>query len=290
MRGVVVGTWRTRARYIGIALPALLACVVVPPARAQEPAGDANVGRITELTIPSRSYPAGRHAWVYTPAGYPAACTAACDLIVTFDGALYRAPMAEVLDSLITAKRIRPVVALLIDNYEGAPRIADLGNSQRFASFVAEEAVPWVREHYHVTRAPERTVAVGASAGGLGAAYVAISHPAVFGNVLSQSGGFWRGNEASNAPPYEYLTTRLAASPKLEIRFFVDVGSRETAGALGGRAPSLLDANRHLRDVLVRKGYRVDYYEVPGGRHTIETWRPRLPVGIVTLLSTAKEQ
>jgi len=283
MRGVAVATRGTRARYIGIGLAPLLTCVVVESARAQERAATAEVGRVVEITIPSRSYPAGRHAWVYTPSGYPTACTAACDLVVTFDGALYRAPMAEVLDSLIAAKRVRPVVALLIDNYEGAARIADLGNSQRFANFVADEAVPWVREHYRVTRAPERTVAVGASAGGLGAAYVAISHPAVFGNVLSQSGAFWRGNEGSNSPPYEWLTEQYALAPKADIRFFLDVGSMETMGALGGSAPSLLDANDRFRSVLEKKGYTVQYFVVPNGTHSFDTWRRRLPVGIVAL-------
>ena len=102
--------------------------------------------------------------------------------------------------------------------------------------------------------------------------------------MLSQSGAFWRGNEASNAPPYEWLTQRLASSPRLPVRFFLDVGSRETVGALGGSAPSILDANRHLHAALKSKGYRVDYFEVPGGQHSPESWRVRLPIGIVAHL------
>src|SRR5438105_1964126 len=105
-------------------------------------------------------------------------------------------------------------------------------------------------------------------------------HPELFGKVLSQSGAFWRGNEASNDAPYEWITQHLALIPKANVRFVLDVGSMETMGAMGGAAPSLVDANRRLRDVLKAKGYAVDYFEVPGGQHSTETWRTRLPAGI----------
>ena len=58
-------------------------------------------------------------------------------------------------------------------------------------------------------------------------------------------------------------------------------------GALGGAAPSLLDANRRLRDVLRAKRYAVDYLEVPGGEHSPESWRARLPVGLAALAPAA---
>jgi enterochelin esterase family protein len=121
------------------------------------------------------------------------------------------------------------------------------------------------------------------SAGGLGAAYVAMKYPRLFGNVLSQSGAYWRGNEASDDPPYEWLTQQFAASPRLDLKFFIDVGTRETVGALGGMAPPLLDANRRLYSVLKAKGYSVEYFEVPDGQHSPATWRQRLPLGIVAL-------
>lgn len=53
---------------------------------------------------------------------------------------------------------------------------------------------------------------------------------------------------------------------------------------MGGTAPSLLSANRHLREVLTKKGYSVEYLEVPNGQHSPDTWRLRLAPGIVTLV------
>jgi enterochelin esterase family protein len=236
--------------------------------------------RTTETILPS-----GRHAWIYTPEAYPASCGDGCNLIIVFDGALYLGamPLPAILDSLISARLTRPSVAVLFDNGGPPGRISDLANSHQFAAYVADELLPWVREHYVVTHAPERTILAGSSAGGLGAAYIAMTYPALFGNVLSQSGAFWRGNEASDEPPYQWLTQRFESSPKLKLKFFLDVGTRETVGALGGRAPSLLNANRHLRSVLEDKGYSVQYFEVPNGQHSPDTWRQRLPAGIVAL-------
>ena len=266
-----------------IASTVALSLAVAAVAQAQ--AAPIQHGDVAAVTVPSTTYTAGRQAWVYTPAGYPASCKSSCNLMLVFDGAMYMGALSlpQVLDSLTVAARTPPTVAIMFDN--GAPpgRINDLANSERFAAFVASELLPWTHTHYQVTRDARHTIVAGASAGGLGAAYIAFRYPALFGNVLSQSGAFWRGSEASNGEPYEWLTTQYASAPKSDIHFFIDVGSRESMGVLGGAAPSLLDANRRLRDVLAKKGYAVEYFEVPNGGHSTESWRARLPTGIVTL-------
>ena len=277
-----------RRNYLSVLLLVSLVSVSVGYAQTSNPAK----GETKEITIPSKTYPSGRHGWVYTPAGYPASCRGACNLILVFDGDMYLSamPLPEFLDSLIAAKRTDPTVAILFDNGSPPGRLDDLANSKRFADFVANELMPWIQEHYTVTHSASHTIIAGSSAGGLGAAYIALAHPTLFGNVLSQSGAFWRGNEASNDAPYEWLTQQYAKSPKVNVRFFLDVGAMETRGALGGAAPSLRDANRHLRDVLESKGYVVNYLEVPNGQHAPEFWRLRLPAGIVTLAPAIRSQ
>jgi enterochelin esterase family protein len=94
---------------------------------------------------------------------------------------------------------VGPFVALLTDNSTGSERLSDLANREVFARFLADEAMPWLRKSWRVTSDPRRVFVTGSSAGGLAAAYVAFRRPDVFGNILSQSGAFWRGNEASNA-------------------------------------------------------------------------------------------
>jgi enterochelin esterase-like enzyme len=266
-------------------IPFTMALALVQPVLALSESSQGKRGETTEITIPSTTYSGGRHAWIYKPVGYPASCQNACNLLIVFDGAIYLGAMQlpEILDSLIAAKRTPPTVAILFDNGGPPGRISDLANSQRFAGFIANELLPWTRQHFAVTHSADRTILAGSSAGGLGAAYIALKYPSLFGNVLSQSGAFWRGNEASNAPPYEWLTQQYAKSPKVNVRFFIDVGSKETVGALGGAAPSLLAANQRLRTVLEQKGYDVRYFEVPNGQHSPDTWRRRIAAGIVAL-------
>jgi enterochelin esterase-like enzyme len=49
--------------------------------------------------------------------------------------------------------------------------------------------------------------------------------------------------------------------------------------------PSLLQSNRHMRDVLLAKGYPVNYGEVPGG-HEIYVFELSLPDELIFLVGT----
>ena len=253
--------------------------------QAPSPAPSAPAGRVEELSIPSARDRRARRVWVYTPPRYAPDAAAPYGLLVVFDGQEYVEDfqLPKVLDSLLAARKAPPLVAVMIDNASGAARLDDLANRARFAAFLGDELLPWVRSRWTATRDPRGTIVTGSSAGGLAAAYVAWKRPDLFGNVLSQSGAFWRGNEASNDPPYEWLTSQYAAAPKRDIRFVLEVGALESRGALGGAAPSILEANRRLRDALRKKGYDVTYAEVPNGQHTPESWRERLPDAIAAL-------
>ncbi len=245
----------------------------------------AQTGTVTEQHVASKTYARERRVWVYTPPGYRATGGTAYDVVVAFDGNDYQhdIPLPHILDSLLAAHASPPFVALLVDDSSGAARTNELGNSDAFAAFLGDELMPWLRAHYAVTTDPHRTIVTGSSAGGLGAAFVALRRPDLFGKVLSQSGAFWRGPAGGNGGPYQWLTEQYRTSPKRDLVFLLDVGDRETVGALGGAAPSLRDANRKLRDVLTAKGYKVTYTEVPGGQHRPEDWKVRLPGDLVAI-------
>lgn len=267
----------------GLASLSILLVAGLPEVRAQRPTLPA--GTVRSATLEDSVFHRPRRVWVYTPPGYDPRRAGGYDLVVAFDGGEYQdsIPLPRVLDSLLAGGRAPSFVALLIDDSSSAVRTAELGNSARFAHLLGSQLIPWLRHGYAVTRDPHRVIITGSSAGGLAAAHAAFMRPDLFGNVLSQSGAFWRSVEGSSAPPYEWLTDQYRASPKKDIRFVLDVGALETHATLGGSGPVFIDANRRFRDVLRAKGYELTYTEVAGGIHAPSSWRNRLGDGIVAL-------
>jgi len=288
-----MSAWSGVRRVAGPAVVALLGCSTLalaqapggrPAQRGIDPRKTVAAGRVMGYVLHDRQYERDRRVFVYTPPGYSSR-HAPYGLVVAFDGPEYldTIPLPLILDTLLAARKIPPLVAVLVDDSSREVRLDDLANRAKFASYLGDQLMTWVRASWHVTRDPAHTIVTGSSAGGLGAAFVAFKRPDLFGNVLSQSGAFWRGEEASDDPPYEWLTRQYALGPKWPIRFFLDVGGEETRGALGGEAPSILDANRRFRQVLLTRHYDVRYYEVPGGQHAPQFWKLRLPNGLVAL-------
>jgi enterochelin esterase family protein len=226
-----------------------------------------------------------RRVWIYTPPSYDAKQT--YPLLILFDGETYlkEIPAAQILDDLIAKKTIRPVIAVMVDTHNGAERLADLANHQKFADYVANELLPWVRSKWSVSKDRNDIATSGYSAGGLGAAYVAFRHPEAIGNVFSQSGAFWRGNEGASTPG-EWLTEQFRTSPPLKINFYIDIGAGETHKVANGLV--FIETNRRLHDVLVAKGYRVQYVETPNAMHEEGHWRAQFPAGVTYLFAARR--
>src|ERR1051325_11449219 len=222
-----------------------------------------SAARLQPFTIRDTVYRRERSLWVYLPANYDAK----------------RATPYP----LLAASRAPAFIAVLIDNGERAERIADLGNAPRMVRFLGDQLIPRTRARWHVSTDPHQVIITGSSAGGLASAYAALMRPDLFGNVVSQSGAFWRGADASNDAPYEWLTAEVRRLPKRDVRFVLDVGELEDHATLGGAGPNFLDANRRFREALQAKGYDVVYTEVPGGQHAPIYWTPRLPVDLLTV-------
>ncbi len=127
-------------------------------------------------------------------------------------------------------------------------------------------------------RTPRRTVAAGSSYGGLAAVFAGLRYPAIFGNVLSLSGSFFWKPEAE--AQQEWLAKKVAASPKLAVRFYLEVGVMESY-------PLQIDGNRHMRDTLRAKGNSVGYAEYNGG-HSFLNWSVGTATGLLFLLGNGE--
>ncbi len=241
---------------------------------------DVPKGKTQALTVDDKQYNSTRKIWVYTPPQFDAKAAEPYRLIISFDGEDYvkDIPAPIILDNLLAAGKIDPTVQVFVDNSED--RLGDLANHQKFADFVAKDLLPWAQKNFRVSGDADKITLCGYSAGGLGAAFVAFKYPNFFGNILAQSGAFWRGNEGASAPS-EWLTEQYKNSAKLNQRFYLEVGGSENQKNAVGL--SMLETNQHLRDVLKTKGYNVGYAEIPNAIHNPEHWRGALADGIIYL-------
>lgn len=219
-----------------------------------------------------------RRAWVYTPPGYNTSGEP-YGLLLVFDGAAYLEfiPTPTILDNMLADGVLPPVVAVMLDSPPGE-RNRELTCYPPFVDFLRQELIPWLRDQYHVTADPGKTIVGGSSAGGLAAAFVGLHAPEIFGNVLSQSGSFWWDWDSEDRIAQEWLTHQFAISPKQPLSFYIDVGRIE-------RIPGydLLMVNRHFRDILLAKGYDISYAELGGG-HEYLSWRGGFSNGLLALM------
>lgn len=238
-------------------------------------------GERVRLSLESAALGETREVVVHRPATADAGGGKEPALLVVLDGSVYidvvGAP--DILDNMIASGALPPTVAVFVPS---ADRSGDMGGNPDFAAFLARELVPEVRRRFGGTADPGRTVILGASLGGLAAAFTALRHPDVFGNVASHSGAFWWS--PTDDPEPEWLARRFAETPRQAVRFYMDVGSLESGATRTGL--SMLDVSRHMRDVLCARGYPVAYREFDGD-HAYVNWRVTFPDALATLLGTA---
>jgi len=271
---------------------AIVELPAAPPQPWLKRASSLPQGEIKPHKIKSEILKEERAVRIYTPPGYDPKGKP-CGLLIYFDGEAvpFAVPLPTILDNLIDAKKIPPMVAVMVNSQTTRER--DLACSETFADFLAKELVGFARANYNVSADPSQTVVSGFSLGGLAAAYCGMRHPEVFGNVLSQSGSFWYyAGWKQSADLFEkdyftgsgWLTRQFAKSPRLPLRFFMEVGALEQ-----GIPISMVLENRRLHDVLVAKGYPVTYSEYNGG-HSMLSWRGSVADGLIVLIGKQPEK
>ena len=183
------------------------------------------------------------------------------------------------LDNLLDVGALPPLVAIMLGHPDRETRAHDLAFSLPFLDFITQELLPWARIHYHVAHDPASAIVGGLSLSAVTATMLALRHPDLFGNVLSQSGSFhWK---LPGDTEHERLARLVVETPPAPLRFHLDVGLLETSATTDG-GPSLLVSNRHMRNLLQARGYPIHYEEFNGG-HDYICWQEMLVDGLLAL-------
>lgn len=203
-------------------------------------------------------------------------------LLVVLDGRTYlsRVPTPRILDALQAEGRLPPTVAVFVDSIDSATRGRELPGNPDFANFLAGELLPRIRAETGLAPRPDRTILAGSSFGGLAAATVPFLRPDAFGNAIALSGSFWWHPAGTEPSRSNHTAATFAESARLPIRFFLSAGLFERSSA--SHPDGILETSRHLRDVLLAKGYSVSYREYAGG-HDYYVWRGVIADGLLAL-------
>ena len=239
-----------------------------------------------EQEIASTRLMSTRKVLVYTPPGFSTQHSPYPSIYLTdgedADGLVFA---SSTFENLLAEGRIPPIVVIRIVNPDQQTRNRELACDGQFVDYLNDELVPFIRQKYNTSAESSKTAIGGYSLGGLAASYVGLRHPETFGLVLSQSASYWFEPTGKDYAEPNWLARQFAQTDRLPLRFYMDAGTNELD--MNGNGRGILEANRHLRDVLRAKGYEVTYQEFVGD-HEYINWRGTLADGLIALFGQAR--
>jgi enterochelin esterase family protein len=218
-----------------------------------------------------------RHVYVYIPKQL--ASGAPAPFMVVQDGRSYVKRMVNIMDNMIAAKRLPPMVLVFADSggsdAQGSERGLEYDTvSDRYSNWVEQELLPAVTQRYGVTFTtdPEGRGTLGGSSGAAAAFTMAWFHPERYHKVLSYSGTFvnqaWPVDPATPRGAWEYHDHLIAKAAKKPIRIWMEVGEKDNRfdnpEATWHNWPL---ANNRMAIVLKKKGYDYRYVFAMGAGH-----------------------
>lgn len=225
-------------------------------------------GQVEEFDVRSAVIGEDRHVWVYTPAGYQDG--GYYPVAVFHDGGLVvntgQAP--RVLDWLIAHDAIEPIVAVFV---EPKSRVDDFKRGAEMRAFVTRELLPWLADHYSVTRDAGERAIIGISAGARAALDAAVTGGSSALDAYNRVGLLIPAltqEDVDAIPMREHR--RLRAS--------IVAAMYDTTNLPAARAAQL-----NLAD----HGHVVQWNEVPEG-HSTNTWKNHLRTVLVQLFGPVR--
>jgi enterochelin esterase-like enzyme len=193
----------------------------------------------------------------------------------------------EAAACLIRENRIPPLILVGIDNAQkdrareylpyrsfNPPVMRPLG--KRYPDFLLHEVMPFLYQHYRISRGPENTGLGGSSLGAIVSLYTATARPGIFGRLLLESPSLFVSNRQ--------LVKLSRAVRQWPDRIFMAMGTNEAGREERDR--QAVEDVRALERVLRRAGLRDDRLLVrieEGATHSEREWARRFPEALAFL-------
>jgi S-formylglutathione hydrolase FrmB len=145
--------------------------------------------------------PHERPLWVYTPPGYGAEESRrypAVYVIQGYTGELmmwrnrspFRQPFVETADAVFASGQAPPAILVYVDAWTtyGGSQFVDSPATGRYHSYLCDEIVPWVDEHYRTAAGRDHRAIMGKSSGGFGSMITPMLRPDLFGALATHAG------------------------------------------------------------------------------------------------------
>ena len=225
-------------------------------------------GTVSSFLLSSAYTGNTRTIQVYLPPGYNSTSTLYPSLYI-HDGPDYinLGSMANILDNLIEAKKIQPLICVYVP--PGSDRAGEYRTSKitQFTNLMIKELVPRIDSAYRTDARAEKRGTMGSSDGGHIALYMAVNYSDTFVLVGGQSSTIT-----------DLFRTPIQSGPKVPVKFYLDVGTYDIVNS----SFVFLTLNRDFRDLLISKGYDVTYAEYHEG-HSWGNWRAHIDDILKTL-------
>lgn len=215
-------------------------------------------GRVESIQFYSEINDVEYSVRIYTPPNYDFDVEVSYPVSYFQDGSgyLYNIYTDRIIDDLINEGQTSGIIGVFIDPsnrideylFDGMPK---------YASFLADELVPYIDSNYRTKTSPFDRMVIGVSYGGNISAFTSYKHSDVFGNCGLQSAAF--------RPTFDVFRLVVDCAPK-PIRFYATWGTNER--------PIHTDMRR-FRDSLLVKGYDFTWEESDNS-HTWSAWRNTL--------------
>ena len=216
-----------------------------------------------------------RRFYIYTPPGYDTNTNEKYPVLYILHGGgedergwATQGKTDLILDNLITEKKAKPMLVVMMDGNLGGGGLAGFGEQvlRTFENELKQSVVPFVEKNYRAESDAKSRALAGLSLGGLQTLYAGIKNTQMFSHLGVFSSGWFANQPAISDPQYAFMKANSATINNNLKSLWVSMGGKEDI------------AYNNCKTMLAKfdeMGVKYTYSEYPGG-HTWPVWRNNL--------------